>query len=154
MNGITLYMAWKTRNIPTDDDAGIWVFGSIFLTAELWLFGYPLVLMLVDFNPDAAFFGRVMIKPGISITSTMLIIAPLILKKSTYNALINQQTGRQRRNSGQLRLSQNTAEDTNSTLARLSSKKIRTTDNAAFKTAEKKRADTVTLSRVPSKRST
>jgi hypothetical protein len=132
------------------------------MTSELWLFGYPLVLMLVDFNLDTAFFGRVMIKPGISITSMLLIIAPLIVKKSVDYTLVNQQTWRQRRNSGQLRSSQNTADDTNSTLVRLSSKNKSDEGQRRpgidklefFQNRREKASWNSDLSRVPSERST
>eukprot|EP00565_Helicotheca_tamesis_P008798 CAMPEP_0185733860 /NCGR_PEP_ID=MMETSP1171-20130828/20766_1 /TAXON_ID=374046 /ORGANISM="Helicotheca tamensis, Strain CCMP826" /LENGTH=378 /DNA_ID=CAMNT_0028403693 /DNA_START=69 /DNA_END=1202 /DNA_ORIENTATION=+ len=80
---LALYMAYKAKDIPSDFSDAHWVFYAIFLSAQVWAVGLPVIGLLGDASADATYMARTMLLFTFSTSTVILIIGPKVFKVIT-----------------------------------------------------------------------
>jgi hypothetical protein len=79
---ITLYMAWKTRDIPSDYSDSVWIFCCIYSQLLAWSFGFPLGIFIEDSMRTGVYIVRLMLNLSVSLSSMIFLIVPKVVKYS------------------------------------------------------------------------
>jgi 7 transmembrane sweet-taste receptor of 3 GCPR len=77
--GLTMYFAWKTADIPDDfRDSGAVMYAS-FAQMQSWAFGIPMLAVLGNSSADATYFGRICLIWIFSVSSVVLVVGPKLI---------------------------------------------------------------------------
>ena len=78
--GLTMYFAWKTADIPDDfRDSGAVMYAS-FAQMQSWAFGIPMLAVLGNSSSEATYFGRICLIWIIAVSSVVLVIWPKLIR--------------------------------------------------------------------------
>jgi len=75
---MTFFMSWKTKDIESKYSESSWIFYTIFLHVQIYIFGAPILIVLDKASASATYLVRVMIIWTISISTSTLIMGPKI----------------------------------------------------------------------------
>ena len=77
--GLTMYFAWKTADIPDDfRDSGAVMYAS-FAQMQSWAFGIPMLTVLGNSSSEATYFGRICLIWIFSVSSVVVVVGPKLI---------------------------------------------------------------------------
>jgi 7 transmembrane sweet-taste receptor of 3 GCPR len=79
--GLTLYLAWKTSNVPDDDkfnDSSAVLYGSL-AQLQSWSFGVPMLVVIGHTSSVATYFGRICIIWIFAVSSLVVVVGPKLI---------------------------------------------------------------------------
>ena len=77
--GLTMYFAWKTADIPDDfRDSGAVMYAS-FAQMQSWAFGIPMLAVLGSSSSEATYFGRICLIWIVSVSSIVVVVGPKLI---------------------------------------------------------------------------
>jgi hypothetical protein len=89
--GLTMYFAWKTADIPDDfRDSGAVMYAS-FAQMQSWSFGIPMLAVLGSSSSEATYFGRICLIWIFSVSSVVVVVGPKLI--SAFRIRRNPTTG-------------------------------------------------------------
>jgi hypothetical protein len=75
---LTLFMAWKTKDVDEAYSESKWIFALIILQLEVTLFAVPIVALIRDVSTDGRYFGLVVIVWTFPTSTLALIMLPKV----------------------------------------------------------------------------
>ena len=77
--GLTMYFAWKTNDLPDDfRDSGAVMYAS-FAQMQSWAFGVPVLSVLGSSSSEATYFGRICLIWIFAVSSVVVVVGPKLV---------------------------------------------------------------------------
>jgi hypothetical protein len=77
--GLTMYFAWKTADVPNDFRDSSAVMYASFALLQSWAFGVPIIAVIGNSSSEATYFGRICLIWIFSVSSVVVVVGPKVV---------------------------------------------------------------------------